>query len=172
VGQLNRLQETVQVRVERCRPDIYPAMSLAIDAPHFEYSAGTLFWVEQVQHSWDARGSFTDLGLLAASATGGVNPNQPPIAADRAHHPPGDPGGRLAALGVTATGGPATTRTARPPTSTPSTASRPICGPATPVGPSTPAGLPTAVYQYTSDPTGAQICLTVTDTSLKTGTPA
>jgi hypothetical protein len=39
-----------------------------------------------------------------------------------------------------------------------------------PVGPATPAGLPIATYIYTGDPTGAQICLTVADTSLKLAT--
>jgi hypothetical protein len=39
-----------------------------------------------------------------------------------------------------------------------------------PVGPATPAGLPIATFVYTSDPTGAQICLTVTDNQLKAAT--
>lgn len=170
VGQLNRLQETVPVRVARCRPDIYPGMSLAIDAPHFDYDANTLFWVEQVQHSWDARGMHTDLGLLAANAASGINPNQRPIAiiALTMHYEVLADG---SGLWVIAADG----RASYDPDGAaidldPQHGIATYLWSGTPEGPATPAGLPTATFVYTSDPTGAQICLMVTDTSLKTGT--
>jgi hypothetical protein len=170
VGQLNRLQETVPVRVERCRPDIYPGMSLAIDAPHFEYDANTLFWVEQVQHTWDANSAHTDLGLLAANAAGGINPNQPPLAviALTIHYEVLADGSGLWV--VSADGRASYDPDGIAIDADPQHGIATYLWSGTPTGPSTPAGLPTAVYQYTADPTGAQICLTVTDTSLKTGT--
>jgi hypothetical protein len=169
VDQLNRLAETIQVRLDRCRPDIRPAMSIGLNAPHLGYDSRYIMWVEQVEHSWDADGAFTTLGLIVATAEAGINPNLPPVPvirytieqeyADgakiwivRAHGEDSyDPDGEANDLdpqhGITT-----------------------YLWDGTPVGPTTPAGLPQATYVYTSDPTGAQICLTVGDVHLKLAT--
>lgn len=172
LGQTNRLSETVSVRLESCRPDVYPGMTLAIAAPHFQYDSGYAFWVEQVEHTWDARGLATSLGLLAATDVAGISSNLPPVplldvtlemevladgtrvwvafADGSASYDP-DPEGGASDLD-------------------------PQHGIATylwsgdPVGPSTPAGLPRATYVYERDPTGATISLTVTDLHLKSAT--
>jgi hypothetical protein len=170
VGQLNRLQGQTIVRPERARPDIYPAMSLAIRRPDFEYGTTTIFWVAQVQHSWDAKSISTDLTLNVASLAGGVNPNQPPVPliTIKMHKEVLDSG---ATIWVVAADG----RASYDPDGVaidldPQHGITTYLWSGSPVGPATPAGLPIATYIYTSDPTGAQICLTVTDTSLKLAT--
>jgi hypothetical protein len=170
VGQLNRLQGQTIVRPSRGRPDIYPAMSLALNAPDFEYGPAAIFWVAQVQHSWDAKGISTDLTLNVASLAGGINPNQPPVPliTITMHKEVLDSG---ATIWVVAADG----RASYDPDGVaidldPQHGITTYLWSGSPVGPATPAGLPIATYVYTSDPTGAQICLTVTDTSLKLAT--
>lgn len=168
VGQMNRLQETVQIGIERGRPDIQPAMSIAIDSDALAYDDRTVFWVEQVEHQWDARSIRTTLSLLAATGADGLNPNQAPIPvidvkleteylADGSRiwiaYADGsssyDPDGT--AIDIDPQHGIATY----------------LWGGST--APLTPVGKPRATYEYASDPTGETITLTVTDTSLKAG---
>lgn len=169
LAQTNRLVESVTVRPERGRPDIYPGMTLAINASHLGYSSGYVFWVEQVQHNWDARGITTTLQLLASSGESGLNPNLPPVAIihirmERETLADGstiyvvfadgrdsyDPDGIAIDLdprhGIT--------------TYLWSGSTAPV----------TPVGLPTATFVYPAPPTGQTITLTVADTSLKLGT--
>lgn len=169
VGQMNRLQEQVQIGIERGRPDIQPAMSLAIDSDALSYGPGTLFWVSQVEHQWNSTSIRTNLTLRAATEADGVNPNQAPIAiievaietewlADGTQiwvaYADGsssyDPDGE--AIDLDPKHGIAT-----------------YLWSGDPEGPSTPAALPRATYVYTANPTGATITLQVTDSSLKIG---
>ena len=170
VGQLANPGETAQVALDRGRPDIYPGMSIAIASPQLGYGSGDLFWVEQVDHRGDGRAWSTTLGLLAASVAGGVNRNQPPVPVIRISIMAQTLGDGTGLWVVFADG-----RDSYDPDGV-AIDEDPRHGIGTylwsgdPVGPSTPAGLPTATFVYTSDPTGATICLTVSDVSLKLAT--
>ncbi len=170
VGQLNRLQGQTVVRTSRARPDIYPAMSLAISAPNFEYGPATIFWVAQVQHTWDAKSIHTDLTLNVASLAGGVNPNQPPVPliTYTIHKEILDDGSTLWV--VVADGSASYDPDNAAIDLDPQHGITHYSWTGTPVGPSTPNALPIATFVYTSDPTGAQICLAVQDTSAKEAT--
>lgn len=168
VAQGNRLVEQVSVRPHRARPDIYPGMTIALDAAHFGYDGNYVFFVQNVSHAWDEKSIKTTLALTASSGTSGVNPNLAPLAlihwtieretldgvdywvvfADGRDSY--DPDGVAVDLdpkhGITTY----------------------LWGGST--APATPVGLATATYVYTSDPTGETITLQVADVSLKLGT--
>lgn len=169
VDQLNRLAETIQVRLDRCRPDIRPAQSLAIVAPHFHYDSRYIMWVEQVEHQWDARSAHTTLGLIVATAEAGINPNLPPVPVIRYTIEQEYADG--AKIWIVRADG----RDSYDPDSIdadldPQHGITTYLWSGNPNDPVTPAGLPQATYVYASDPTGAQICLTVGDVQLKLAT--
>lgn len=170
LGQMNRLTQSVTVDLDRCRPDIYPAMSLAISAPHFKSDSGTIYWVEQVEHNWNAQGINTRLGLIAATASEGLNPNQAPIALikyriEKEHLGDGTNVWIVFADGITSYDPDGVAIDLDPHHGIGT-----YLWSGTPSGPSTPAALPQATFVYTADPTGATITLVVRDTSLKSGT--
>lgn len=170
LGQTNRLSENVSIPLSRCRPDIYPAMSLAISSSVLGYNASTVFWVEQVDHNWNSTGIGTVLGLIAATAADGLNPNQKPIAIINVRIERETLGDSTTIWVVYADGSASYDPDGVAIDLDPQHGIATYLWSGSPNGPSTPAGKPRATYVYTSDPTGATITLVVTDTSLKTGT--
>lgn len=169
VDQMNRLAETIQVRIDRCRPDLRPAMSIGLDAAHLGYDSRYIMWVEQVEHTFSASAAYTTLGLIVATAEAGTNPNVPPVPVIKYTIEAEYADGAQIWI-VRADGRDSYDPDAIAADADPQHGITTYLWSGTPNDPVTPAGLPQATYVYDSDPTGAQICLTVGDVQLKLAT--
>ncbi|HET8625908.1 MAG TPA: hypothetical protein VFL91_00710 [Thermomicrobiales bacterium] len=80
LGEMNRLQETVEADFTYGQPAVRPAATCAIHSATLGYDDAMRFWAEQVQHKFDRQGLQTHLTLKGAYAADGYNPDQAPVA--------------------------------------------------------------------------------------------
>lgn len=163
VGQGNRLTESVTVQSARARPDIYPGMSLALDAPHLGYTTAYAFWVEQIDHTWDERSITTSLSLLASANTGGVNPNLAPVPIIKIRIEQETLGDGTTIYVVYADGTDSYDPDGVAVDLDPQHGITAYLWGGNPTGPVTPVGYPRATYVYTGSPSGKTITLRVQD---------
>lgn len=169
VGQMNRLQETVTVVLDRARPDILPGMGLALAADHLGYDSAFVFWVEQVEHRWAANGITTSLSLIGTSVAAGLSANLAPIAIIQVVIEVEYLANGTKIWVVFADGSASYDPDGVEIDLDPHHGITSYLWGGTPEDSATPAGLPRATYVYATDPTGAVITLDVTDVHAKIG---